>query len=990
MKHLHFKKQKFQEDAVNSVCDVFMGQIPQDKWSEKNSNITLSNDDLLNNITKIQKDNNLELSKTIDKDDINLTIEMETGTGKTYTYINTIYELNKRYDWSKFIIVVPSIAIREGVLKSFEDMEEHFKSIYGKKINYFIYNSKNPSKVRNFTKNNDLTVMIINNQAFNTKGYNKIHHRTEQGEALIESIGKIRPIVILDEPQSIEGNATKENLKEFNSLFTLRYSATHRETYDMVYKLDAVDAFDMNLVKKIEVTGVTIEGSTGTHGYLRLDEIIKSNKDPEARIEIEVNTSKGINKKVIRMKTGENIYNKSQLEQYKGYIIDKIDAKNGYVEFTNNKKIELYKLYGEPNIQHKRRAQIRETIRSHLEKEITNYKHGIKTISLFFIDKVAKYRQYDEQGNNLDGEYVQMFTEEYTNLLEEYLKKEIVKNNPDLLNYLKNITPEETHSGYFSIDKKNKQFKDPKKSELYGKGSEKSCKDVDAFDLIMKDKKRLLDLKNPVRFIFSHSTLKEGWDNPNVFQICILRDSDATITKKKQEVGRGLRLCVNQNGERIDSETENIDSSDINVLTVIANESYESFAGALQKEFCENLRSRPLQITFEFLKNNLKIDGKSIEEKFAKKIHKNLGLYDYINDNAELTEECKELIKNNKLELIEPLHEYKEPLTLLLQNIINKRDSALFIQNGNKPRKRARLNINNINNPNFKKLWDYINIKSYYTVDFDSDKLIKNSIEKIDEELTMDNIVIKIERSKIEKINEEINSKNVKHDNEVVESQASTTSKYDLINQIVNKTKLKKVTIIKILTNIKEEQFNKFKQNPEEFIRNVSNIINKEKGRLIIKNIKYHKTNDRFPLEIFEDNVRIQDNYIENLKKYIYDILKYDSNVEKDLANELDNFNKLEVFAKLPKGKYTIDTPVDSKFSPDWIMVFDNEDSEIKNAYCVFESKGTIDDSHLREIENIKIECAKKHFEAISGDNILFKVVSDFNNINNHIKSQKI
>lgn len=1005
MKNFIYKKQSFQQKAVDAICDVFEGEIggfskfisgietnislkdftDGDKriYGYKNDPIFLTNELLLKNIQNIQKRNYLyddEISKKIDKNDLNLTVEMETGTGKTYVYINTIFELNKRYNWSKFVIVVPSIAIREGVYSSFEDTAEHFKSEYGKPINFFVYNPESPSEVFNFNSDDGIYVIIINSQAFNSDN-NKIYSINDKlpgGVAPIEYIKSTNPIVIIDEPQTVEGksedNKTKMKIKEFNPLFKLRYSATHRFAYDMVYRFDAVDAFNEKKVKKIEINGIEIKGSTATHGYFYPLEIIISKKDPLVRIEIEKPNK---NKKVHLMSENDNIYEKySNLQQYKGWIIDKIDYHNSRVIVRTDegdKTFIINQIHGvsESDLNHLRKAQIRATIRAHLNKELINYKNNIKTLSLFFIDRVDKYRKYDEYNNPLYGEYAEMFCEIYHDEVSFFLEK-----NPEMKLYLGGIDVDKIHNGYFSIDKKTKKMKDP---ELSGRGKEKVCNDVDAFDLIMKGKKELLNLKNPVRFIFSHSALKEGWDNPNVFQICILRDKDSTMIKKRQEVGRGLRLCVNNNFERIDSDDM---YDDINILTVIANESYETFAKELQEQFMENLKNRPLTLTTDFLITQ-KINGVNISSELANKIVTYFASQDYIDLDGKFTDKYKNDFKNNSVLLHDSLKSYSDVILKISKGII---DNSLNLSDARKNILTAKLNEKNFNHPEFKKLWENINFKSYYTVDFNTKELISKSIDKIDKELKVSNVCIESIKGMMKEIknrNFEFEKTNFSDPKEF-ESFISKTIKFDLISEIVNETRLTRNTIVSILSGINVAKFKLFKQNPVDFIKNVSKIINEVKSEIVLDNIKYHKTDDVLD-NIFEKTIKVNyKSYIETPNRHIYDLLEYDSdNYEKPIGVNADIFDDLIVFAKIPRNKFNIETPV-GNFGPDWLMVFKKE--KIKHAYCIFESKSTLSEDKRRGFENTKIKCARKHFEAISGDKIKFEAVTSFDEILREIK----
>lgn len=596
---LKFKHQQFQEDAAKAVVDVFAGQpyIAINKYIKDigsgeheanmfdgedasftgwaNAKIKLGlHDQILENLKKVQLQNGIKPSTSLAENGFNLTIEMETGTGKTYTYIKTMYELNKRYGWSKFIIVVPSIAIREGVYKTFQVTQEHFAEEYNKKIRLFIYDSKNLKQVDNFASDSNINVMIINSQAFNATGKDARRIRMKLDEFRsrrpIDVIAKTNPILIIDEPQSVEGAKTKEGLKEFNPLMTLRYSATHQEVYDMVYRLDAMDAYNKKLVKKIVVKGIEQKGNSASAGYLYLEQINLSNSAaPTAMLEIDVKTKTGVKKKTKKVEHGDNLYDLSDyLEEYKDrYIVKEINGLHDYVEFTNGQRIYVGDVEGNVNEDLLRRIQIKETIKSHIERERALFKKGIKVLSLFFIDEVAKYKQYDGSGNAYNGEYAEIFEEEY----KDYINQLQMKFGEDeYIKYLDAIDTNKTHAGYFSIDKKGKMVNSEEKAI---RGS-KVCNDVDAFDLIMKNKELLLNSDpkvSPVRFLFSHSALKEGWDNPNVFQICTLKQSNSEV-RKRQEVGRGLRLCVNQNGERQDMENLGVDEvQEVNRLTVIAS-----------------------------------------------------------------------------------------------------------------------------------------------------------------------------------------------------------------------------------------------------------------------------------------------------------------------------------------------------------------------------------------------------------------------------------
>ena len=599
---LQFRHQPFQADAAKAVCDVFAGQPfrtptymidsglgqlslsqTHDYTGFSNAPIVVSDDKILEHIRTTQRQSGIKPSDSL-VGRFNLTIEMETGVGKTYTYIKTMYELNKRYGWSKFIIVVPSVAIREGVYKSFQMTEEHFAEDYGKKIRYFIYNSSQLTEIDRFASDSAINVMIINSQAFNARGKDarRIYMKLDEFRSRrpIDIIAKTNPIMIIDEPQSVEGKATKERLKEFAPLVTLRYSATHKadSLYNMIYRLDAIEAYNKRLVKKIAVKGISVSGSTATEGYVYVQSINLSKGNPTATIEFDIKNKTGFSPKTRVVTEGYSLFdNSGELAEYKdGYTVLRIDGRDSSVEFTNGKKLFAGDVIGAVSEEQLRRIQIRETILSHIERERQLFAKGVKVLSLFFIDEVAKYKQYDASGNAQGGTYAEIFEEEYKAIVGSM--QLALTDTPEYLAYLDGIEAERTHAGYFSIDKKSGRMVDSK----LGDKKERTSDDADAYDLIMKDKERLLDRREPVRFIFSHSALREGWDNPNVFQICTLKQSGSDV-RKRQEVGRGLRLAVNQGGERMDETLLSREEvHNINVLTVIASESYDSFAKRLQ------------------------------------------------------------------------------------------------------------------------------------------------------------------------------------------------------------------------------------------------------------------------------------------------------------------------------------------------------------------------------------------------------------------------
>ena len=737
---LRFKHQKFQADAAKAVVDVFAGQpknegisylidkgvgqttqgeLDTDFTGFKNAKVVLDEGTILNNLQQIQRANLIKPSSQLEGY-YNLTVEMETGVGKTYTYIKTMYELNQKYGWSKFIVVVPSIAIREGVYKSFQITQDHFAEEYGKKIRYFVYNSAHLNELDQFASSNSIYVMIINSQAFNAKGKDarRIYMKLDEFRSRrpIDIIAKTNPILIIDEPQSVEGEATREGLKKFNPLMTLRYSATHKKDriFNMVYRLDAMEAYNKKLVKKIAVKGISVSGQSGTDGYLYLANLnLSNNKAPTASLEYNIKGTTGIRKTTRIVNEGFNLYEQSgNLNEYKGYTVSRIDGRDNTVEFYNGVKIEVGQVMGDTQDSDQiRRIQIRETILSHLERERQLFYKGIKVLSLFFIDEVAKYKEYE--GNVAhNGVYAKMFEEEYKNIVDHYVGE---LGDNDYLRYLKGIEANQTHAGYFSIDKKSNHFIDGKIDK-----KEQSSTDIDAYDLIMKNKERLLDRKEPVRFIFSHSALKEGWDNPNVFQICTLKQSGAEV-RKRQEVGRGLRLSVNQNGERMDATVLGDDVHNINVLTVIANESYDAFAKGLQTELAEVITDRPKKVTADLFKDKFIQDANGnneiITSDMAGKIYFNMVKNDYVNENGELTDKYYEDKKADTLVVPEEFKESKESIVRILDMIYDTK--GMQPEDARKNDVDIKVNTEALNKKEFQELWKKINVKSIYAVDLE-------------------------------------------------------------------------------------------------------------------------------------------------------------------------------------------------------------------------------------------------------------------------------
>lgn len=1018
---IKYKYQKFQSDAAKAVVDVFAGQpymtnsylidrgdqsaqtslrnMEFTGWSNTPIIPELTDEKILKQLQDIQRANGLKPSDKLEMTgrSYNLTIEMETGVGKTYTYIKTIFELNKHYGWTKFIVVVPSVAIREGVYKSFMMTQEHFAEEYGKKITAFIYNSSQLSEIDHFASDSAIRVMIINSQAFNAKGKDarRIYMKLDEFRSRrpIDVIAKTNPVLIIDEPQSVEGKQTKERLKEFCPLLTLRYSATHKSdsVYNMVYRLDAMEAYNKRLVKKIAVKGITETGSTATDSYIYLESINLSASDPTATLQFEVKMANGTTKKKSRIcRIGDNLYVYSnELEEYKqGFVIKQIDGRDSSVEFLNGIRICAGDVIGAVDEDQLRRIQIRETILSHIERERQLFRRGIKVLSLFFIDEVAKYREYDEAGQHVNGRYAQMFEEEYEDILSQW---QFGIGEEEYEKYLRSIDTGKTHAGYFSVDGKGKVTD----SKITNK-KEATSDDVSAYELIMKNKELLLDRdprRSPVRFIFSHSALREGWDNPNVFQICTLKQSSSEV-RKRQEVGRGLRLCVNQDGDRMDAAVLGNDVHHVNVLTVIASESYESFAKGLQNEMAEAVADRPKKVTADLFAGRVITDDKgnelAIDEDTATAIYESLIENGYVK-RGQLTDKYYEDKANGNIQVAEEVADSAQSVIKIIDSIYDPRQS--MPENARSNDIELHLDEEKMKSREFQALWSKINAKSVYVVDFDTDELIEKSIAAIDSNLRVSKIYFRVEGG----VMESIESKDALHagtafqkkasDRHEVTITANANVKYDLIGKLVEETGLTRKAIVAILQGIQPAVFNQFKDNPEEFIVKAAALINDEKATAIIQHITYHVLDERYEAnDIFtESSIRGKLN-VNALKatKHLYDHVIYDSTNERNFASELDISTDVAVYVKLPSGFY-ISTPV-GKYNPDWAIAF--YEGNVKHIYFVAETKGSLDTlhfNHITPIEQSKIDCARAHFQAISGEDVVYDVVDSYQSLMNRV-----
>ena len=1019
---LKFKVQPYQTTAVESVIDCFAGQVSSagvtyrvdpgrgkqiapagylqtlsESLGFRNAPCQLSDGQVLANIQAVQRRQNLPLSSALVPSagcNINLDVEMETGTGKTYCYIKTIFELHKLYGWSKFIIVVPSIAIREGVLKSLAITAEHFTESYGKKIRFFAYNSRQLHHLESFSSDAGINVMVINIQAFNATGKDnrRIYDELDdfQSRKPIDVISSNHPILILDEPQKMEGKKTLEALSKFKPLMILRYSATHRTTHNKIHRLDALDAYNLKLVKKIAVRGIAVKGLAGTNAYLYLESIEISKKAPVALIEMEVRQGGGIKRIVKRLERGRDLFAESnELDQYKGFVIAQIDATTDTVEFTNGQVLTAGDATGDITEMTMRRIQIREAIKAHLDKEQALFTQGVKVLSLFFIDEVAKYRDYSQPGEK--GEYARIFEEEYESLKAEILAA-LPANTNAYCQFLQAIPVERTHNGYFSIDKKSRRLVDP---SIVKRGEEAGLSDdVDAYDLILKDKESLLSFptagddaesrkKKEVRFIFSHSALREGWDNPNVFVMCMLKHSDNTISRR-QEVGRGLRISVNLHGDRMDNPAT---VHDVNVLTVVASESYKDFVSNLQQEISASLSERPRKADEAYFTGKIITTENGpveITPAMAKQIYKYLLKNDYTDDADHVATAYHEAKANGTLA---PLPTELAPHAAQIFGLID----SVFSESGlptfdNERRTKSNPLNSNFEKKEFKALWSRINRRAVYRVEFDSVELVQNSISTLNKELHVTPLQYTIQSGvQGDKLTDD-KLKNgdaftlISSTTEAHAMSVHSAVTYDLIGKIAENTHLTRKTITEILRGVRPDVFDQFKQNPEHFIAEASRLINEQKATIIIERLSYDSLAESYDMDIFTAGQSKQDfsKAGEKLKNHIYDYAITDSKVEREFVKELDTSAEVVVYAKLPRG-FLIPTPV-GDYNPDWAISF--KEGSVKHIYFVAETKGSMSSMELRAIEKTKIECAQKFFaevnRKINPEHVQYSVVDSY------------
>ena len=1004
-----FKIQQYQTDAVESTVSVFAGQpsktnaqyrrdlgkqkqqlkaeFEEDYVGYRNADVELNASQLLENIHHQQVQNDIPLSKSLTATNglgaCSLDVEMETGTGKTYVYIKTMFEMNKRFGWSKFIVVVPSIAIREGVYKSFTMLEEHFMELYGKKARYFIYSSNNLTQIDSFSSDASINVMIINVQAFNTSfkegAANKeariIYSKRDdfQSRRPIDVIAANRPIIIMDEPQKMEGEATQKALRNFKPLFVLNYSATHKTSHNCIYALDAYDAYKQRLVKKIQVKGITVQNLLGTQSYIYFDSIILSkNHAPVVKLEIEVKGASSTRRQLCKFEQGDSLFAVSQLPAYKDFVITEIIPQTNTIHFQNGQSLRQGEVMGDVSEKAIQLIQVRETIKSHFEKERALFQQGIKTLSLFFIDEVANYKSYDDEGNEMPGPLWKMFEEEYM----RYLNENMTLFEADYQQYLRRFSAAEVHNGYFSIDRKGHSID----SEV--KRGKDTSDDISAYDLILKNKERLLSFDEPTRFIFSHSALREGWDNPNVFQICTLRHANSS-TAKRQEVGRGLRICVDNDGNRMDKERLGDAVHDTNKLTVIANESYSTFVDALQKETKDTLRERPTQATVDYFKGiTVKVgeEKHTLTEQEAASIVSYLFDNDYIDEKGNILQDYHtDMEKGTLAPMSKKLQPIEEQVHKLIQSIFDPAALEDMVEDANGKAEVVNERLNdNAEKAEFKALWNEINHRYVYTVHYNSEELIQKAVAAINSELNVTQLKYVVTTGTQGDDELDFTGEQSTRTREMRDVSTSNVP-YDLVGDIAKAATLTRRTVVKILKGIPLSKLYLFKNDPEEFIRKVSHIIREQKATMIVEHISYNRTENQYDSDIFtkEKSRQTVDKAYE-AKKHILDYVFPDSQGERTFAEDLDKAEEVCVYAKLPRS-FHIPTPV-GNYAPDWAIAF-NDNMGVKHVFFIAETKGSMDSMQLKGVELAKIECAKKLFNNASTSKVRYDVVDSYGSL---------
>ena len=984
---LHFEPNlDFQLQAIDAVCDLFRGQEirrtdftvtreavgSQERLAFDQSDLgignrlTLLDDEILENLRAIQLRNGLPPSDHLDSGDF--TVEMETGTGKTYVYSRTIFELNKRYGFTKFVIVVPSIAIKEGVYKSLQITEEHFRALYsGAPFDYFLYDSAKLGQVRNFATSPQIQIMVVTVGAINKRDVNNLYKDSEKtgGEKPIDLIKATRPIVIVDEPQTVDGGLRgrgKEALSAMNPLCTLRYSATHIDQHHMVYRLDAVDAYERKLVKQIEVASAIVENAHN-RPYVRLISTSNRRRMVSARVELDVETPTGVRRREVNVLDGDDLEQTTRRAVYRNCRIGTICAgKDNELCELRVPGAEEYlrpgESWGDVDALAVQREMIRRTIREHLDKEKRLRPQGIKVLSLFFIDAVDRYRRYDEDGNSVKGLYAEIFEEEYRRLAK----------HPDYRTLFAEIdldkAADEVHNGYFSIDKRGGWTNTAENNQTNRNNAER------AYNLIMKEKEKLLGFDTPLKFIFSHSALREGWDNPNVFQICALRDI-RTERERRQTIGRGLRLCVNQDGERLRG-------FDVNTLTVVAMESYEEFAENLQNEIEQDTGFRfGIVSSHEFA--SIPVvgdDGETTALGFdaSEELWEHLKEEGYIDAAGRIQDSLRKALKEDTFLVPEPYADQQTEISKVLRKLAGRLD----IKDANE-RRSVRTRQAVLQSAEFRALWDRIKYKTTYRVVFDNENLIAECIEALQKAPAIPRTRLQWRKADIA-----IGKAGV----EATEREGAATVTLnetdielpDVLTDLQDRTQLTRRSIHRILCE--SGRLEDFKCNPQQFIDLADQVINRCKRKVLVDGIKYQRLGDDhyYAQELFQNEELT--GYLKNMldaTKSVYDKVVYESGVEAQFADDLEKNTAVKVYAKLP-GWFEVPTPLGG-YNPDWAVLIDSDEGE--RLYFVVETKGSLFTDDIRDMESGKIECGKAHFNALKvGESpVRYEVATSFSDL---------
>ena len=966
---LHFEPDlDFQIQAVDAVCDLFLGQedapdpaaAPSSAgsaWpllraagptSGPRNHLAIDSATLARNLRDVQKRNGIVPSASLQS--LDFTVEMETGTGKTYVYLRTIYELNRRYGFSRFVVVVPSVAIKEGVYKALQTTEEHFKSLFsGRSADYYLYDSRRLGRVRNFASSPGIQIMVVTVGAINKSDINNLYKENERtyGAPPVTLIQGVRPIIIVDEPQSVDGGLAgrgRQALRRMEPLCTLRYSATHVDEHHMVYRLDAVDAYEQGLVKKIEIASASIEDAVN-RPYIRVASADHRSGVISARLELLDGTRGRIARRIRTVRDGDDLESLTAHSLYRGHRIGEICLLEGYrfVELIHPDgaaRLAIGETWGDIDDAIYNRQMIRRTIREHLTREAKLLPQGIKVLTLFFVDAVEKYRAYDASGAPVKGEYARIFEEEYETLVR-------------LPEFQAVFSPEgpleavDVHEGYFSIDRKGGWTDTNERNQTGRDAAER------AYNLIMREKEALLSLTTPLRFLFSHSALREGWDNPNVFQICALRDIRGS-RQRRQTIGRGLRLCVNQQGERVRA-------GDINTLTVVASESYEEFAATLQRELEVEIGVRfGIVERRDFAKIRFEdADGETttIGAEGSAEIWVHLRDAGYIGSRGEISDSLRRALGDRTLTLPAEWLPQRPEIERKLSRIAGKPQIAdASARRTIAPRKEV------LDDPEFQNLWSRVKHKTVYRLHFDSETLIRNCTDELRHGPPVPSATIVWRRAGVGISRGGVEAGALGEGGAVSVSEGELPLP-DVLNELQSRSDLSRGDVCRIILD--SGRLEDFRRNPRRFIEMAADAIRSGKRRTLGDGIKYERRgkSDYYSRSLFRSQ-ELHDHLAGNLldvKKSIYDSVVCDSETEKKFARGLENHEFVKLYAKLPPW-FRIPTPLGS-YNPDWAVLVRLENEE--RLYFVVETKGSGLSEDLRLIEKWKIECGRKHFEAI-------------------------